>query len=92
MAIMKNFHGAFEREIQNEMQEPNISRAFKSETIDAMFDLKRKYRESSDVNHVFISIDPSAGIGRSFYIIVSMFYPRINDKRCCVVNFLFKYI
>lgn len=88
MAIMRSFQGAFEREHLNLMQEPKISRAFNQEWIDSMFDLKRKYNVDMDIPYVFISIDPSAGVGRSFYIIVSMFYPPragTNNKKTCVV-------
>jgi glycyl-tRNA synthetase (class II) len=89
MAIMKSFQGAFEREIKNEMQQPNVSKAFKSTDIDAMFDLKRKYILTADINYVFITIDPSAGTGRSFYVLVSMFYPKVQNKRLCVVCFFY---
>lgn len=87
MAIMRSFQGAFEREHLNLMQEPKISRAFDPLWIDSMFDNKRKYNVDMDIPYVFISIDPSAGVGRSFYIIVSMFYPSIadTDKKSCVV-------
>ena len=68
------------------LQESPITCAFKSEYIDRMIDNKRRYNLENDIDTIFITIDPSAGTGRSLYVILSMFYPMIEkDKRMCVV-------
>ena len=66
---------------RNVAEEATITNAFNSEWIDSMIDESRKYKLNQDIPYVFITIDPSAGISRSLYILVSMFY--LNNM--CVV-------
>lgn len=59
---------SYRREIQNEEEMPSISNAFEKSWIDSM--VKNTYLLSKDMNHIFITIDPSAGISLSLYIYI----------------------
>ncbi len=72
------------------MTEATISLAFQSDWLDAMADENRYYNLHNDIQHVFITIDPSAGSAKSLYVILSMFYPETKNGRACVVCILFK--
>jgi len=89
-AIMECFPGAFEREHLNQGQDPPIEPAFSPNSIASFIDPKRKYNLDQYIPYVFISIDPSAGSGRSLYVLVSMFFPENQNGQYCVV-FLFLY-
>lgn len=73
---------------RNLAEEATITNAFNSEWIDSMIDDTRKYKLNQDIPYVFITIDPSAGISRSLYILVSMFY--LNNQCVVCKNNLFK--
>lgn len=85
---IRNFYNL--NNYRNVAEEATITNAFNSEWIDSMIDESRKYKLNQDIPYVFITIDPSAGISRSLYILVSMFYLNNMCVVCLNINIYFK--
>jgi hypothetical protein len=63
---------AHDVEMLNIVAKSSKQAAFKSEWVDAM--LRRKYSERRTINHLFITIDPSATKNRNLYVLTSGFF------------------
>lgn len=76
---------------RNQLSIPTISNAFDRDLIEKMCDNSRNYIGTSYISHIFITVDPSAGLARSNYAIISMFYvyDKNSDSWTAVVFFFF---
>ena len=70
---------AHKREMQNIGTTPNTTSAFQREWIDAM--VARTYTLRKTVQHIFVTIDPSAGKDRNYYALLSTIFV---DNQCVV--------
>lgn len=75
---------AHKREMLNIGSTPNVSSAFQREWIDAM--VSRTYTLRKTVQHIFVTIDPSAGKDRNYYALMSTIFV---DGQCVVCHFLY---
>lgn len=78
--MMAMLDGAFEREVLNQSDEPDLVPAFQSHWIDAMVQNHRQLQ--GHYGHLFITIDPSSGKGGNYYVVASMVFDA--DGRCTV--------
>lgn len=67
--------------------EPLISYAFKSQWIDEM--LRHDYKLNEDIAHLFITIDPSAGKDRNFYVLCSTVFTKDGTCVVCLSSLFF---
>jgi hypothetical protein len=78
--LMSQNPDSFDREMLNIGSKPTLEAAFRQEWIDAM--VSTKYSDSQrTVNHLFVTIDPSAAKDRNLYVLTSAFF---IDGQCVV--------
>lgn len=70
---------------RNLCDEPVVTYAFKSAWIDDM--VNQPYKLNEDIAHLYITVDPSAGKERNFYVLCSTVYTK--DGTCVVCLLLF---
>jgi len=78
--MLADLDGAADRELFNQADEPDTVQAFQDAWVDAM--VKNHRRLEGDYDHLFVTIDPSAGKGRNYYVICSMVFDA--DGLCTV--------
>lgn len=77
--LMSQNAESFDREILNIGGKPGITAAFESDWLDSI--VARKYELKKTVNHIFITVDPSAAKDRNLYAIMSMIFV----DGCCIM-------
>ena len=89
-ALLKTFPGAYEREMQNQVDEPTRRPAFDKKLIDNLVDPKKLYKRDYIFQRVYIIIDPNGGSLSSDFVLTSIGVIRINNKLQLVVLLFFR--
>jgi len=80
--LMSQNPDSFDREMLNIGTKPTLEAAFRKEWIDAM--VSKTYKDTHrTINHLFVTIDPSAAKDRNLYVVTSAFFIDGQCVVCC---------
>ena len=73
-ALMSHDREVWARENENVMSKPLMEAAFRPAWIDALCNEELFYDSHRTINHIFVSVDPSACTDRNLYVITTSFF------------------